>query len=235
MPFATRRTGFAGLGEPPERPGVVRTIFRNTERMHPDNCCPQCQTTDPITRKMVRVPLGVGAFGTGKNVMELQFQLTGHRRGIEYDIKRLKRKSTWERVGGRWSRLEFVSTETHDDTGNDDECLEPKNGSIFSMDAPGFPRLLPQPYGMRIGVSGGGASSVDASDIVIRGSFVEFAMARDKARPGAPWFPISACICWHNVTWLTRNPANEWVLDRNRSRIGRGSLPNPALDSPPGP
>jgi hypothetical protein len=179
--------------------------------------------------------LGVGVFGTGKNAMELQFKITGHRPGIQYDIKRLKRKSTWERAGGKWSRLELIAAYTPDDRSNDDECRMPRNGSIFAMDAPGFPLLLPRNHGMTIAVSGGGASSVDATDLVIRGSFAEFVLARDGNQTGAPWFPISPCIFWHSVTWLTRNPANQWVLDKSRSRIERGVLSDQMLNSPPAP
>jgi hypothetical protein len=209
--------------------------FHKEQTVHPDNCCSQCDAPDPATRRVVRVPLGIGVFGSGKNAAEFQFKLLGHRSNVEYDIKRMKRKSTWERVGGSWNRLELLPNYTPDDSTDNDECLTPRNDSIFSMDAPGVPVLLPRSHGMRMAVSGGRSSSVDATDIVIRGSFVEFVLARDKTRQSSPMVPISPCYFWHNVTWLTRNAANEWVLDRNRSRIERGALSAQVLDSAPGP
>jgi hypothetical protein len=216
-------------------PGVIKIVFRNKGRVHPDNCCSQCETRDPKTGKIVRVPLGVGVFGSGKNAIELQFKLSGHRPNVEYNIKRLKRKSTWERVGGNWKRLELLPTYTPDDSTDNDECLIPKNDSIFSMDAPGLPVLLPRSHGLTVAVSGGLSSSVNATDIVVRGSFAEFVLARDGAQQLPSMVAISPCFFWHNVMWLTRNSANQWVLNEKRSRIQRGALSAQVLNSPPGP
>jgi hypothetical protein len=229
--------GVAGIGQEPTLPGVIKMVFRNKGRVHRDNCCSQCETQDPKTGTNVRIPLGVGVFGTGKNAIELQFKLSGHHPNVEYDIKRLKRKSTWERVGGTWNRLELLPTYVPDDSTDVDECLIPKNDSLFSMDAPGFPLLLPRSHGMTVAVSGGISSSVHATDIVMRWSFTEFVLARDKKQglPYPPWVPISPCFFWHSVTWLTHNSANQWVLDKNRSRIQPGTLSTQVLNSPPGP
>ena len=231
----TTKLGMAGAGQVPTPPSVVEVVFRNKGTVHPDNCCSQCETRDPKTGKIVRIPLGVGVFGTGKNAIELQFKLSGHRPNVEYDIKRLKRKSTWERVSGTWNRLELLQNYTPDDSTDADECLIPKNNSIFSMDAPGLPVLLPRSHGMTVAVSGGLSSSVHATDIVMRWSFTEFVLAREKKQGSPSLVPISPCFFWHSVMWLTRNSANQWVLDKNRSRIQPGALSTQVLNSPPGP
>lgn len=233
--IAATGLGVAGVGEASPLPSVVKMDFHNKGHVHPDNRCAQCDAPHPATQKQVRVPLGPGVFGSGKNAAELQFKLSGHRSGIEYDIKRVKRRSTWERVGGAWKRLELLQGYTPDDSGDGDEWLTPTNDSIFSMDAPGPRVLLPQSHGMTVTLSGGVSSSVDATDIVVRGSFVEFVLARDKTSQPSAMAPISPCYFWHNVVWLTRNAKNDWVLDRNRSKIVRGALSAQVLDSPPRP
>jgi len=217
------------LGDVP-LPRVTKMVFRNNGTVHPDNCCQECQTT--VSAKLVRVPLGVGIFGTGMNAMELQFTLSDQPPNIEYDIKRTKSKSTWERVRGKWTQLEFVPSGTPDDATDADECLIPKNRIIFSMDAPGFPLLLPRQNGMRIKVSEGSTTSADATDIVMRFSFAECVLARDQ-KGGTPWKRISSYFLWHSVVWLTRNAANEWVLDKKRSRIQQGGLSEGLLKSVP--
>jgi hypothetical protein len=219
----------SALGDVP-LPRVTKMVFRNMDTVHPDNCCQQCDV--PVSGKMVRVPLGVGIFGTGMNAMELQFTLSDQPTNVEYDIKRTKSKSTWERVRGKWKQLEFVPSGTPDDDTNDDECLIPKNKTIFSMDAPGYPFLLPHSDGLQLKLSGGTTTSVDATDIVMRFSFAECVVARDK-KAGTPWKRISAYFPWHSVMWLTRNAAKEWVLDKKRSSIDQGGLEERLLKSAP--
>jgi len=208
-------------------------LFRNTGVVHPDNCCQQCQITDP-SGSVIRVPLGVGVFGGGINVMELQFTLSDQPPNVEYDIKRTKTKSTWQRVRGKWTQLDFVPSGTLDNATNDDECVVPKNKTIFVMDAPGIQRRFPMAPGAQIQVGGGAKTSVDATDIVVRHSFLECVIARNKAA-GSPWTRISSFFPWHNVMWLTRNSANEWVLDKNRSEIKPGALSEQIIKSAPGP
>jgi len=231
---APQRSGcyLGDFGAPP-LPSVSKMIFRNKDKMHPDNCCQECQTVDPATNKMTRVPLGVGAFGTGLNVMELAFALSADPANVEYDIKRTKSKSTWERVGGKWANLEFVPAGTADDATDTDECLIPKNKTIFSMDATGFPHPLPAPDGITL-KAGSGATSKNASDIVIRSSFAECVIARQK-NSGAQWARISSYFLWHSVTWLTRDGRKQWVLDKTRSEIATGELPEAVLKAAPKP
>lgn len=230
----SRSFGFAepySLGDVP-LPSVTKTIFRSKDTVSSDNCCQQCDA--PFSGKMVRVPLGVGIFGTGMNAMELQFILSDRPPNVEYDIKRTKSKSTWERVRGKWNQLEFEPAGTADDATDADECLIPKNKTIYSMDAPGFNLPLPAPDRARFRLSKDTETSADATDIVTRFSFSEWVEARNK-KTGGSWKQISSPFPWHSVMWLTRNSTKEWVLDKKRSQIEQGGLSEKFLKSVPSP
>lgn len=199
--------------DPPSRlPQVTRVRFSNTGRTHANNCCAFCP-----------VPLGVGISGTGLNGMELQFTLAGHRPGIWYDVLRTRRNSLWERRAGGWTLLDSAAMGTWDDRTNQDECLSPRGNSIFVIDTPGFPDLS-HPSLRRPG----------ATDLVLRASFAEWVNAK-SSREGINWKTISPgpYTFWHTINWLTRNAAGQWVLDRARSRIARGSLSAAVINAPP--
>ena len=63
-------------------PSVTKMVFRNKDTVHPDNCCKECDAPSS-SGGMVRVPLGVGIFGTGMNAMELQFTLSDQPANVE--------------------------------------------------------------------------------------------------------------------------------------------------------
>ena len=128
---------------------------------------------------------------------------------------------------------------TGDDRHDGDECLRPRNGRIFAVDAPGYPTVLPMPDGTTwSGATSTAATPVgshaDADDVVMRASFAEWVIARSRGE-GIPWTPISPgpFVFWHSITWLTRNAAREWVLDAARSRIGPGALSAAAVNAAP--
>ena len=229
-------------------PRVTSISFVNTGTSHADNCCAVC----PVT-------LGVGAGGTASNGMELQFTISGHRAGIEYDITRTRRNSLWERraVGGAgvWTRLESDPMGTNDDHRNVDECLRPRHNRIFAIDRPGWPNsALPIAAGATFGgVQRCGpaharvpcaVTHADATDVVMRFSFAEWVIARSLAE-GIPWTPLELpplrdgtprkFVFWHSITWLTRNGAHQWVLDIPHCEIARGPLAASVINSAPTP
>jgi hypothetical protein len=178
--------------------------------------------------------------------MELQFTLSDHRAGIQYEITRTKRSTTWERVGGIWRRLHSQPMGTSDDRQDRDECLSPRNNRLFVIDLPGWPVALPAAAGTRFSATPVGQmpveSHADATDVVRRLSMAEWPMARSIAE-GIPWTPLQLppqrsgaarrFIFWHNIVWLTRDGLHRWVIDRARSRIGLGSLSATVVNSPP--
>ena len=225
-----------GLGQTaPLLPNVIRVDFRNGDdgdAPDPDNCCAIC----------VDLRLGVRQNATASNGMEMTFTLSGHRRGMEYDITRTVRASLWERRAGVWTRRARLPMGTPDDRDDRDECLEPWHNKIFVVDTPGFrdpggplARLaLPAPHIPGI--------PADATDLVQRHSFAEWVIARNKAE-GITWTPLRLPprgdgtrprhIYWHSIEWLTRDQAGNWEMNIGRSRIRRGSLPAAVIDSPP--
>ena len=254
------RLGFAGgvsqgFGVPPitlpALPKVVSVTFRNERGtvVDPDNCCIDCGTPPkfgvgpggvpwppPFGRRIFT--LGVGRSGTASNGMEMQFTIAGHRAGIEYEIRRVRRHSFWQRRGRTWTKLESVLTDTNDDSpDNKDECLTPIRNRIFVIDAPGYAFApLPAPNGVRWPTSNPRVrADADATDMVFRASFAEWVEARSPAQ-GIPWTVISpgpeGRIFWYSTVWLVRDASNNWVLGPC-SKISLGSLSNAALDSPP--
>jgi hypothetical protein len=170
--------------------------------------------------------------------MEMQFTIAGHRAGIEYEIRRVRRHSFWQRRGRTWTKLESVLTDTNDDSpDNKDECLTPIRNRIFVIDAPGYAFApLPAPNGVRWPTSNPRVlADADATDVVFRASFAEWVEARSPAQ-GIPWTVISpgpgGRIFWYSTVWLFRDASNKWVLGPC-SKISLGSLSNAALDSPP--
>jgi hypothetical protein len=128
--------------------------------------------------------------------------------------------------------LEANPMGTRDDHHDTDECLRLRNRRIFVIDSPGWNLVLPAPDGTTFGgFSAGVATHADATDVVIRFSFAEWVIARNRSE-GIPWTRISGLVLWHSITWLTRDATNQWVLD-NRSEIDRRSLSARVINSPP--
>jgi hypothetical protein len=221
---------------PARMPRVTHVTFVNTGTSHADNCCARCRVNLPGGgQNGTGITLGIGQGGTASNAMELQFTIADHRRGFEYDITRTRRNSLWERRGGVWSNLESNPMGTNDDHHDQDECLRLRNNRIFVIDTPGWiDTVLPRPNGTTFPGFTGVSTHADATDIVLRFSFAEWVIARNKAE-GIPWTRLEPrrFIFWHSITWLTRNAANQWILDRARSEIERGALSGAVINSAP--
>lgn len=225
-----------GLGQPaPLLPNITRVDFRNGtdgDTPDPDNCCAIC----------LDIRLGVRQNATASNGMEMIFTISGHRRGMEYDITRTVRTSLWERLAGVWTRRARLPMGTPDDRNDRDECLEPWHNKIFVVDAPGFR----DPGGplARLALPAAHIPGIPAgvTDLVQRHSFAEWVIARSRTE-GIPWTRLRLLprrdgtpqphIYWHSIEWLTRDPAGIWDMDIGRSRIRRGSLSATVIDSPP--
>jgi D-alanyl-D-alanine carboxypeptidase len=202
----------------------TRFVNRGTTRGH--NRCSFC----PMN---LGVGIDRGAGPTASNGMELQFTISGHRLGMEYDILRTRRTSFWQRRDHAWRPLEFEPAGTNDDPDDNDEWLRPTNDTIFVIDNPGWPNStfpVPHPTIWESPSGSGAAADADAIEVVSRASFVEWVIARN-ASAGTPWTPISLPVLWHSVVWLRRR-ANLWTLDP-RSRIERGALSAMVLRSAP--
>jgi hypothetical protein len=226
----------AGLGDTARPlPEVTGVVFRNGtdgNTPDPDNCCAIC----------VDLRLGVRQNATASNGMEMIFTLSGHRRGLEYDITRTVRASIWQRAAGAWTRLIRRPMGTPDDRNDRDECLEPWHNRIFVVDVPG----VRDPGGpldrLRLPATTIPGIPATATDLVLRHSFAEWVIARSKAE-GIPWTPLKLPrrsdgtrpphIYWHSIEWLTRGSTGNWDMDMGRSRIRRGSLSATIIDSPP--
>jgi hypothetical protein len=238
------------LGQPQPLPHVTAFRFRNANgaRSDPTNCCAHCRRVLPDGRQDgTGIMLGVGQGGTATNGMELQFTISGHRRGIEYDILRTVRDSLWERRAGVWTRLARLPMGTWDDRSHLDECLVPRGNRIFVIDTPGWTLTPPLPDGTTFPYHDprtGAAirTHADATEVVWRLSFAEWVNAR-SIPDGIAWTRLDLPplgdgkprphIYWHSITWLRRNAANQWVLDNARSRIALGSLSARVIDSHP--
>ena len=208
--------GPRGLGQPAVMPRVTAFRFRSTDgtASDPTNCCASC----PVT-------LGVGRSGTASNGMELRFTIEGHRPGMEYDITRTRRDSLWQRRAGAWARLGSNPMGTNDDHHDTDECLSPRGKFIFAVDTPGWTGLaLPSP-GVALPAAllyPGVSTAADAQDVVVRWSFAEWVIARNRS-DGIPWTPLALpplrdgtarrFIFWRCTIWLTRDGAGRLVLD----------------------
>jgi hypothetical protein len=216
-------------------PRVTGCRFSNTGTSGAANCCRVCRVALPGGgHNGTGVNLGVGQSGTASNGMELRFTISGHRRGVEYDITRTRRNSLWERRAGVWSRLESDPMGTRDDHHDDDECLTPRNNRIFAVDRPGWSTVLPAPDGTLFG-GVRSTTHADATDVVLRASFAEWVIARSRPE-GIGWTRIEAprpFVYWHSITWLVRNASSQWVLDAARSRIRLGSLSSRVINSAP--
>lgn len=231
-------------------PTAANFRFRNTGTVDPENCCVNCTTRLPATAG--RLNLGVGLRGLGAvplraaNGMELAFTIAGHRPGIEYDITRTRRNSLWERRAGVWTRLESDPMGTSDDPHPDvDECLRlSRSNRIFAEDRPGWPNTaLPALAGTIFGgLTAGVVTHADATDVVLRFSFAEWVIARNRVE-GIPWTRLALpsrrdgtprrFIFWHSITWLIRDGSGRWVLALPRNRIAMGSLSAAVINSPP--
>ncbi len=238
MPPATRQgvSSFIGLGQTaPLLPGVVRVDFRNGKdgnTPHPDNCCATC----------VDLRLGVRQNATASNGMEMIFTLSDHRPGIEYDIVRTVRAAIWQRAAGVWTRLIRLPMGTSDDLEDRDECLEPLHNRIFVVDVPGVRDPGGPLQRLRVPAAQIPGIPAAATDLVLRHSFAEWAIARSKSE-GIPWtvlkLPLRSDgtrprhIYWHSIEWLTRGQGGSWDMATGRSRIRRGSLSAAVIDSPP--
>lgn len=246
-----RMSSRVGLGQASAPlPSVANFAFRNAGTVDPENCCVNCTTLLPATAG--RLNLGVGLRGHGAmplraaNGMELAFTISGHRRGIEYDIVRTRRNSLWERRAGVWTRLESDPMGTNDDPHPDvDECLRLSHSNrIFAEDRPGWRNtVLPVPPGSTFGgFTAGVITHADATDVVLRFSFAEWVIARSRGE-GIRWTRLELpprtdgtprrFIFWHSITWLVRDGSGQWVLDLPRNRIARGSLSAAIINSPP--
>ena len=230
-------------------PRVTQVTFRNTGTTDPENCCINCSTFLPATGGHLNLGVGLSGLGTiplrAANGMELAFTISGHRRGIQYDIVRTRRSSIWERRAGVWKRLESEAMGTSDDPPpDDDECLRlSKSSRLFVEDRPGWRDIvLPRPDGTTLAGMTGARTHADATDIVSRDSFAEWVIARSRS-DGIPWTRLALppvkdstprrFIFWHNIVWLTRDVANQWVLGPSRSEIALGSLSAAVINSPP--
>lgn len=206
-------------------PTITNVVFRTSGNSSANNCCRLCPTT-----------LGVGRGGTASNGMELIYTVSGHRRGINYDILRTRRNTLFQRRAGAWARLETQPMGTFDDRHNDDECLTLRDGKLYVIDTPGYPgTVLPRANGARFGgLTAGVRTDADATEVLIRFNFAEWVIAKDFLDPAGKWTPISSPMFfrWHSITWLRRNGANQWVLDP-RSTIGRGNLAETVIGRAP--
>jgi len=225
-----------GLGDPARPlPEVTDVVFRNGSdgnTPNPDNCCAIC----------VDLRLGVRQNATASNGMEMILTLSGHRRGLEYDITRTVRASIWQRAAGVWTRLLRLPMGTPDDRNDRDECLEPWHNRIFVVDVPGVRDPGGPVQRLRLPTATIPGIPATATDLVLRHSFAEWVIARSKAE-GIPWTPLKLPrrsdgtrpphIYWHSIEWLTRGSTGNWDMDMRRSRIGRGSLSAAVIDSPP--
>jgi hypothetical protein len=228
-------------------PRIIRVVFRNQDgtTSAAANCCPLCQVVLPDGRRVgTGINLGVGQSGTASNGMEMQFVLSHHCRGLEYDVVRTRRNSLWERRNGAWMRLESQSMGTRDDRRDVDECLTPRNRRIFVEDRPGWNQVaLPAPAESRFD-GGTRRGHADATEVVLRASFAEWVQARSRLE-GIPWTRLALPprrdgtlprhIYWHTITWLRRDAAGRWILDRARSRIRLGALSSTVIDAAPVP
>jgi hypothetical protein len=164
-----------------------------------DNCCAVCPRNT-----------GVDSWpGSFKNGMELQAYLNNEP-GASYDLKRVKERSTWERVGGKWNLTSNIGPGADDDSTDTDECLTPQIKPpylpyIFSEDQPGF--------SSRAGFDGA------ATDAVYKASFTESV----SITAGGKTAVDPKTFDWHTITWLVKGAAG-WSIDKTRTEIASGSV-----------
>jgi hypothetical protein len=180
-------------------PSVSAWTFTASGSTSANNCCALC----PMT-------LGVGGPSSFTNGMELEAFIADDETGAAYDVKRVKERSTWQRVGGAWNNLTHVGPGADDDSHNDDECLTtsvtiPFLPAVYSIDSPGFTTTGFDPA---------------ATDAVYKASFVE-SVRITPAAGGA--FNDTKTFAWHTISWLTQT-GGTWAMDVARSEIAPGSV-----------
>jgi hypothetical protein len=164
-----------------------------------DNCCALCPR-----------PLGVGNKYAGRivNGMELQALIADDEPGAAYDIKRVKERSSWQKIGGTWNNLTHVGPGADDDPDNLDECLTPTTspGHIYSEDQPGFARTA--------------GLDPTATEAVYKASFTE---SVEIVPAGGGGYTDATMFDWHSTTWLTK-ASGTWDVDAAKSEIAPGSV-----------
>lgn len=182
-------------------PTVSSWRFANSGSPATDNCAPLAAGQT----------LGVDnhAYGPASftNMMELRANIADDEPGASYDIKRIKERSTWQRIAGFWLNLSHVGPGADDDSANDDECLTPSTSParIYSIDYPGF--------------SSTAALNPVASEAVYKATFTEWV----EVTTGATGATSRLTFDWHSVTWLTRS-GGTWSMDATRSEIEPGAV-----------
>jgi hypothetical protein len=183
-------------------PSVSSWNFRASGSPSSDNCAP------------VAVGFNLGknsqAYGAGSftNGAEMQANLANHETGATYDIKRIKERSTWQKVAGAWSNLSHVGPGADDDSSNSDECLSPSTSPecIYSVDGPGFKNAS--------------GFAANADEAVYKATFTESVEVRDAAGVGSS---AGTTLDWHSIAWLTKT-GGTWTYDPARSEITTGSV-----------
>jgi hypothetical protein len=185
-------------------PSIGNWDFNASGSPSADNCCPPCK----------RATLGVNTafFGAGSftNGMELKASINDHEIDAAYDIKRIKERSAWQRIGGAWSLCcgGHVGPGADDDSSNSDECLIPSTSPahIYSVDEPGFNTTA--------------AFAAAATEAVYKASFIESVEITPAVGGGvsdANFFE------WHSTMWLTK-ASGSWAVDTTQSEIAPGAV-----------
>lgn len=184
-------------------PSVSSWDFRTSGSRASDNCAPSLAGGFKLGTN--NHAYGANSFTNGA---EMQARLSNHEAGASYDIKRIKERSTWQKVAGAWSNLTHIGPGADDDANNDDECLSPSTSPehIYSADGPGF--------------NGTGALAADATEAVYKATFTESVEIKDAAGNGAS---DGNLLDWHTITWLTKT-GGTWTFDAGRSEIATGSV-----------
>jgi hypothetical protein len=181
-------------------PTVSSWRFANTGSLATDNCAPLAAGQT----------LGVNNHAHGPasftNMMELKANIANDEPGASYDIKRVKERSTWQRIAGIWLNLSHVGPGADDDSANDDECLTPSSSPahIYSIDYPGFGNTT--------------ALNPAATEAVYKATFTEWV----EVTTGATGSTSALTFDWHSVAWLTRT-GGTWSMDTTRSEIEPGA------------
>jgi hypothetical protein len=194
-------TGQAGEETIHRMPTVSNWRFANSGSPATDNCAPLA------AGKTLGVDNHADGPASFTNMMELRANIANDEIGASYDIKRIKERSTWQRVGGAWLNLTHVGPGADDDSANDDECLTPSTspGHIYSIDYPGFQ-------------SAAGLNPA-ATDAVYKATFNEWV----EVKTGSTGATSALTFDWHSVAWLTRS-GGTWSMKAARSEIEPGAV-----------